>query len=78
MLGYVRDDGTITSSLTPHLSASACSLPTGYQVKKLPHPETLPPADAAISVHERKFSYIGGTGNPGDISIWHIWVGLKA
>ncbi|MGA3005002.1 MAG: hypothetical protein ABSE20_25105 [Acetobacteraceae bacterium] len=74
MLGYVRDDSSLASSLAPLLTMSGGN---PYAVNQVLQSTTLPPPDIANSVHDREFRYLGRAApddDPGSITIWHLWM----
>jgi hypothetical protein len=77
MLAYVRDGSSISSCLTPLLTASESKSPRPYLVEKLPTPVDLLSLDLARSVHGRTFKYpnrIPPNDRPGSIAVWHLWM----
>ena len=75
MLAYVRDDSTIATTLTPHLTKYQKKKPDPFFSAELPEPLAVPNIDLAYSKHGRRFHYIHQQlNNPGDIVIWHLWV----
>lgn len=77
MLAYVRDGGSTTSHLHPFLARKAASEPRKYSVVELPEKCFDHLQDAAVSIHGRAFAYEHAPQNgqqPGDITVWHLWV----
>lgn len=68
MLAYVRDNSTISTHLSPHLADESSCATLGL-------PQALPSsADLAHSHHNRPFTYLSGTSDPGPIILWHFWL----
>ena len=74
MLAYVRDGSSISTKLTPVLSQAMTQEPPGYLVEGLPVAIGSSSADLAHSRHGRNFAYVGGSQEPGPISVWHLWL----
>jgi hypothetical protein len=76
MVGYVRDQSTIASTLAPlFLSLASGSVP--YAVEGAISPIGLPPLDLASSSHRRTFRYPlrrPPSDQPGAIALWHLWL----
>jgi len=80
MVAYVRDGSSISSCLTPFLTASQSQVPSPYLVEELPIKFDLFSLDFARSIHGRTFKYpnrIPPYDRPGSIAIWHLWMLLR-
>lgn len=77
MLAYVRDGSTIASVLSPYLARGRSRMPPLYAVRQLPTPISFGTFDLARSGHERSFRYVSRqapSDQPGDLSVWHLWL----
>lgn len=74
MLAYVRDGSTIMSCLMPHLEKHLGKDSYGHCTEQLPELDTRVPQDLARSRHRRSFPYQEPNGEPGPITVWHLWL----
>lgn len=73
MLGYVRDNSSISVSLSPLLAKTEKQNPFGVELA--PEQVTIDGSDCAQSRHGREFKYlVPADKNPGPIGIWHLWM----
>lgn len=77
MIAYAVGGQTVAKNLTPYLVLSGSKKKSTYAVGTLPTVISLGVQSLPRSKHYRKFRYIRGTlgtGYPGMISIWHLWL----
>ena len=76
MIGYVRDDSSIDTTLKTVLSKAAALHPHRYLVEALPVLVGSGSSDLAYTRHGREFVYASQRppNTPGPISVWHLWL----
>lgn len=76
MIGYVRDESSIGTTLKPFLSKAMELHPDRYLVEALPVPVESDSSDLAYTRHGREFVYGSQRppNSPGPISVWHLWL----
>ena len=76
MIGYVRDDSSIETTLKDSLSKAMELHPDRYLVEALPVPVESDSSDLAYTRHGRDFVYGSQPppNSPGPISVWHLWL----
>ena len=78
ILAYVRDGSSISSCLEPFLAQSLSKQPDAYLTRSLPESIGESHLHLALSSHNREFRYVGQShGNPGAITIWHLWIDAR-
>jgi hypothetical protein len=76
MIGYVRDNSTIASTLAPMFASSSCGR-ASYAAEGPMSAMSPPPPDCATSSHARNFRYPlrqPPHDEPGAIALWHLWL----
>jgi hypothetical protein len=76
MIAYIRDDSSVDGHLAPLLAEAMARPNDPWSTVRLPTSSREFRAAASISSHGRNFSYPAavGTGAPGDIALWHLWL----
>lgn len=77
MVAYVFGSKTVSGDLKSFMTLDAAKKRPQYHTKSFPAPRVLNQQNFPCSQHLRKFRYTSGTlgtGKPGTISLWHLWL----